>query len=119
MQKFRFPSYTTYSVLYLIAISLILTLLLRGKATHPGMVLGLVSIVFGLQLISRALTTTGTSRVVSAAVFIVVEIIACLIVGFGSDGQELWLSTWYAISSILVVVEHELRRFSRRSRRFW
>lgn len=119
MRKFSVPSYRTYNVLYLIVASLILTLLLRGKATHPGVILGLVSIVFGIQLIAQALKADPLPRLLFAVVLIVIEIIACFVVGLGSDAQELWLSTWYAISSILLGLDVIVRRLhNTRNRHF-
>lgn len=121
MRRFSFPAYKTYNVLYLILVSLLLTFLLRGKATHPGMVLGLVAIILGLQIITRTVDVhqSPMRRLIAVGSFIVLEGFACLVVGLGTDSQELWLSTWYAISSTLLIVDSELRRFFRLRRRYF
>lgn len=110
MIKPGFLAYRTYGVLYVMAVALIVTLLLRGEATHQGMVLGLVSILFGLQLLARALRKQHTQARLALGVFLIVEITACVVLIGNSDPAELWLATWYALSAIGLMIDTWLRR---------
>ncbi len=109
----RILSYRAFNVVYVMAIALVITILFRGKATHPGLVLGLVTIVFALQLLTRALTYGGDASLVHLIVLVLVVLFAVIMVIIGRDPSELWLSTWYALCSIGLLVDGALRRNAR------
>ncbi|MFD1677468.1 hypothetical protein [Alicyclobacillus fodiniaquatilis] len=110
MHKFRVPSYQMYGVLYLLILAIIFTILLSGKVTHQGMVLGLVSIVMGLLLIYRSIRSSQMTLLINAALFIVLEVMACIVVGVGSDPTELWFASFYSLFSLFLLLDILVQR---------
>ncbi|WDL95321.1 hypothetical protein [Alicyclobacillus sp. ALC3] len=109
----RILSYRVFNVVYVMAIALIITILLGGTATHPGLVLGLVTLVFGLQLLTRVLTYGGDASLIHLIVLVAVVVFAIMMVTIGGDARELWVSTWYLLCSIGLLADGALRRNSR------
>lgn len=109
----RIFSYRTFNVVYVMAIALVITILFRGKATHPGLVLGLVTLIFGLQLLTRALTYGGDASLIQLIALVLVVVFAVIMLLVGRDRNELWLSTWYALCCVGLLVDGALHRADR------
>jgi hypothetical protein len=100
-----FASLRPYMTVCLFILAVILTCMLGGKATHQGMVLGLVSIVMGLLIIYLTRNADRVMIQVNAVMFVILELAACVVVWLGSDPVELWFASCYAIFSILMLLE--------------
>ncbi|MCL6453872.1 MAG: hypothetical protein K6T78_09720 [Alicyclobacillus sp.] len=112
------PSFRVFGAVYLMLVALLITALLGGKATHPGMVLGLAAIVLGLLLLGRAMAARNQmSALLCAGICVLVEIVACFIVGFATDPTELWFATFYGVFGVLLGLEGVLKRVYETTRR--
>lgn len=109
MQNWKLPSYRIFSVVYALLLALILTVVIR-ISTHQGFVLGIVAVLTGLILIERSFKTSSEALMLNGIVFVVLEIIACIVVLINRDLAELWFASFYAIFSILLVAERIVRR---------
>lgn len=102
MKSFRISPYIT-PLLFLL--SIVIALLVGQKVTHQGFVLGIISIVTGLLLIHRMLSAKRNAQIVMAALFVLLELVAIIIVAVGSDPVELWCASVYGIFSGCLIVE--------------
>jgi ABC-type branched-subunit amino acid transport system permease subunit len=110
MRNFKRPVYQNYSTVYILVIAIVLTAIIGGKATHQGVVLGLVSIVVGLLLIYRSRNSHKSLVLINTVVFCLLELTACIVVAFGGDPTELWFASFYAIFALLMVFESMVMR---------
>lgn len=113
MSNFKRFVHQKYSTLYLLVLAIVFTVIIGGKVTHQGMVLGLISIVTGLLLIYRSRFGHHTAVLIHTVLFCILEIIACIVVASAGDATELWFASLYAIFSILMVLELILMKRSR------
>lgn len=120
MNRLNIPGYEKFSVLYVVAAALLLTILLDKKATHPGLVLGLVAIILGFQLARRAIYARPSALVPILIALVFVEIVAIVVVIIGWDPRESWISTWLALCSIGLMIDDVFRgRRKRTSDEVW
>lgn len=97
--------YSLFGVVYLLALSALVTLLIGGKATHQGLVLGIMALVTGALLVRRAQSARNRPLAAEAGMFIVVELVAIIAIAVNNDPAELWLATCYGVFSFLMVIE--------------
>ncbi len=115
MERLNLPGYEKYGAVYLIAASLLVTILFESKSTHPGLVLGLVAIILGIQLFHRALRAHPSALLPIAITFVFMEIVAIIVVIIGWDPRESWITTWLALSSIGLMLDELARGRSKRA----
>lgn len=115
MRKLKIPSYKTFGVTYMLLLALVLTIVIHISA-KPGFVFGVAAILIGLVLIDRSFQASTQMLLVHAAVFIVVELVACIIILVNHGRTDLWFASLYTIFAIALVVERILKKMPRRYR---
>lgn len=102
--------FRTFGVIYVMAAALILTILFRGAATHPGVVLSIITVLFALQLLHRVLTVTREAALLYSVVLILVVVFSIIILLIGVSRNDLWLSTWYGLCGVGMLAGNVLQR---------
>lgn len=92
--------YRSYGVELLLALALVLTLILGGFATHPGIHVAGAALLLNLAVWRRA--TRGTA--IHIIVMLLLDIVALITIIVGTDPFELWLSTFYGLTAILLLI---------------
>jgi hypothetical protein len=100
-----------FSAIYAMVLAFVMAIIIGGKVTHQGFVLGMVSIVTGLLLIYRSWRAPKRSVLVNTGIFIAIELTACVVDYIGNDPTELWFASLYAIYSTLLICEMLAQRY--------
>ena len=100
-----------FSAIYAMVLAYVIALIIGGKVTHQGFVLGIVSIVTGLLLIYRSWRAPKRSILVNTVLFVAIELTACVVDDIGNDPTELWFASLYAIYSTLLICEMLAQRY--------
>ncbi|CAM3926358.1 hypothetical protein ALPO108162_13015 [Alicyclobacillus pomorum] len=106
-----------FSAIYAMVLACVIALIIGGKVTHQGFVLGIVSIVTGLLLIYRSWRAPKRSLLVNTVIFVAIELTACVVDFIGNDPTELWFASLYAIYSTLLICEMLAQRYFNRHTR--
>jgi len=101
-----------FSAIYAMVFAYVISIIIGGKVTHQGFVLGIVSIVTGLLLIYRSWRAPKRSILVNTVLFVAIELTACVVDYIGNDPTELWFASLYAIYSTLLICEMLAQRYS-------
>lgn len=105
MKKPTMISVGSFGIAYIMIVAIILTALMAGFSTHPGIVLGVITIATALIIAQRVRSAHGLAATVSLALLILVILIALIIIAIGNDRAELWFASCYAIFDILSILE--------------
>ncbi|SDW09271.1 hypothetical protein [Alicyclobacillus hesperidum] len=95
----------TFGVVYLMLAAVILTTLMAGFATHPGVVLGIMTLLSALVMVHRLRSSRGPSFHVHLALLVLTVLVGLLVISFGSDRTELWFATCYGLFNVLYLLE--------------
>ncbi|WP_067623940.1 hypothetical protein [Alicyclobacillus acidiphilus] len=105
MKKPTMVSIGTFSVAYIMVAAVILTGLMAGFSTHPGIVLGMITIATALIIGQRLRRAHGVASTVNMALLVLVILVALIMIAVGNDHAELWFASCYAIFDILSILE--------------
>lgn len=83
----------------LLLVALLLTLLLAQFATHPGLHVTGVTVLLDVLIWKRE----SLRSVFHAGLILALNLLALLVIAFGSDPVELWLTAFYGMYAILLV----------------
>jgi hypothetical protein len=106
-----------FNAIYAMVLAFVIAIIIGGKVTHQGFVLGMVSIVTGLLLIYRSWRAPKRSVLVNTVIFVAIELTACVVDYIGNDPTELWLTSLYAIYSTVLICEMLAQRYLNRDPR--
>jgi predicted membrane channel-forming protein YqfA (hemolysin III family) len=106
-----------FSAIYAMILAFLIAIIIGGKVTHQGFVLGMVSIVTGLLLIYRSWRAPKRSVLVNTVIFVAIELTACVVDFIGNDPTELWFASLYAIYSTVLICEILALRYLNRNPR--
>ncbi|GMA56536.1 hypothetical protein C7445_101254 [Alicyclobacillus sacchari] len=95
----------TFGVVYLMLAAVILTALMAGLSTHPGVVLSIVTLLTALLIFRRLRASRGTALSIHLALLILIIVVGLLVVGFGGDRTELWFASCYGVFDALTLFE--------------
>lgn len=84
----------------LLLVALLLTLLLVHFATHPGLHVAGVTVLLDLMIWKRE----PFHAIRPLIVILLLNLLALLVIAFGNDPVELWLTAFYGIYIILLLV---------------
>ncbi|QSO51187.1 hypothetical protein JZ785_20375 [Alicyclobacillus curvatus] len=111
----RLTRFAPYYPAYLLALSVIIPVVIGQKSAHPGFALGLVTIITSLLILAKGVTTRGASLWVYGSVFAIVVLLGVIAVASFRDPGEIWLTTCFAVFSILLAFDMLTRLWSHRS----
>lgn len=109
MREWRVPSYKTFGIVYALILALVVTIVIQISASQ-GFVLGVSSILAGIVLIDRSFQATRQMLLVHTAVFILMELTACVVILVNHKSTDLWLASMYIIFAILLVGARILKK---------
>lgn len=92
--------YRKFGVELLLVLALVLTLLFGGYATHPGLHVAGAAVLLNLTVWRRA--SQGTA--VRIILLLLLDIAALITIMAGGDMFELWLSSFYGLATILLMI---------------
>jgi hypothetical protein len=101
--KIKMPSFKIYRLWYLFGGAILFTLLLRGWATHPGMILGWVSLFTGGMLIYEVSNGPREARMSGIFLVVIIELIAIIVVNTDNDPLEIWVGVVYGVLSTVLI----------------
>ena len=83
----------------LLLVALLLTLLLAQFATHPGLHVAGVTVLLDVLIWRRE----SLRSIFHLGLMVVLNLVALLVIAFGNDPVELWLTAFYGMYAILLV----------------
>jgi hypothetical protein len=110
------PSFQIYRLWYFLVGAILITLLLKNYASHPGMILGWVSLITGGTLLYEVIQGSKDARLAGIILIVFIELVAVIILNTDNDPLEIWLGVVYGILSTALIglrVLEKLRGFYR------